>query len=311
MLWAAAQQGDGSPALSSEGCSSECSGVRRGVPRLHAPAAPLPSLQARGPGAPIAHQPAPRVAAGQQQGPGAAQGGCARPGTDCAGWPRPWLCGPVLCVCGGGCGGVLAPATEQATLHIPLTLRPPLPARRRPTSDPSPRQLCNHPLMVYDREERFWAEGIVTSCGKMFWLDRLLVKLFHTKHRVLLFSTMTKLLDIIEHYLRWVASAGPGRAILGGRGLCPGALPEWALPRARPQPTCLHADVTRMHTRAPRGPQVAQGAQVQRGGARADEVLAHRRQHRAGRARAAHRRVQPPGQRCGAAPRLGGIGGRF
>lgn len=68
---------------------------------------------------------------------------------------------------------------------------------------PLPRpQLCNHPLMVYPEEARFWGGGIVTSCGKMFWLDRLLVKLFHTKHRVLLFSTMTRLLDLIEDYLK-------------------------------------------------------------------------------------------------------------
>lgn len=62
--------------------------------------------------------------------------------------------------------------------------------------------MCNHPLMVYPDEERFYANGVVNSCGKMFWLDRLLVKLFHTKHRVLLFSTMTRLLDLVESYLK-------------------------------------------------------------------------------------------------------------
>lgn len=65
------------------------------------------------------------------------------------------------------------------------------------------RKVCNHPLMVYPEEERFMGDGVVTSCGKMFWLDRLLVKLFHTGHRVLLFSTMTRLLDLVESYLRW------------------------------------------------------------------------------------------------------------
>ena len=34
-------------------------------------------------------------------------------------------------------------------------------------------------------------------------LDRLLVKLHAGGHRVLLFSTMTKLLDLLEEYLRW------------------------------------------------------------------------------------------------------------
>lgn len=44
---------------------------------------------------------------------------------------------------------------------------------------------------------------IVSECGKMLFLDRLLIKLFKTGHRVLLFSTMTKVLDLLEAYLRW------------------------------------------------------------------------------------------------------------
>jgi SNF2 family DNA or RNA helicase len=56
--------------------------------------------------------------------------------------------------------------------------------------------------MVYPEELGFCQNGVVTSCGKMFWLDRLLVKLFHTPHRVLLFSTMTRLLDLVESYLK-------------------------------------------------------------------------------------------------------------
>lgn len=41
------------------------------------------------------------------------------------------------------------------------------------------------------------------QCGKLVVLDRLLVKLVATGHRVLLFSTMTRLLDLLEVYLRW------------------------------------------------------------------------------------------------------------
>lgn len=37
----------------------------------------------------------------------------------------------------------------------------------------------------------------------MMMLDRILVKLKRTGHRVLLFSTMTRLLDVLEQYLRW------------------------------------------------------------------------------------------------------------
>ncbi len=36
----------------------------------------------------------------------------------------------------------------------------------------------------------------------MLVLDNMLVKLFLSGHRVLLFSTMTKLLDTVERYLR-------------------------------------------------------------------------------------------------------------
>lgn len=50
----------------------------------------------------------------------------------------------------------------------------------------------------YEADER-----LVAQCGKMVYVDRLLVKLFKTGHRVLLFSTMTKVLDIMERYLNW------------------------------------------------------------------------------------------------------------
>jgi hypothetical protein len=86
------------------------------------------------------------------------------------------------------------------------------------------RKVCNHPLLTYPEQydpER--PELIVRQCGKMLILDRVLVKMFRTGHRVLLFSTMTKLLDLLEDYLRWrvveggqVGAAGCVRA--GGRG---------------------------------------------------------------------------------------------
>ena len=46
-------------------------------------------------------------------------------------------------------------------------------------------------------------DRIIQECGKMQFLDRLLVKFFKTGHRVLLFSTMTKQLDLMEKYLQW------------------------------------------------------------------------------------------------------------
>ncbi|CAA6659858.1 unnamed protein product [Spirodela intermedia] len=44
---------------------------------------------------------------------------------------------------------------------------------------------------------------LVRLCGKLEMLDRLLPKLKATGHRVLFFSTMTRLLDVMEEYLHW------------------------------------------------------------------------------------------------------------
>jgi hypothetical protein len=65
------------------------------------------------------------------------------------------------------------------------------------------RKTCNHPLLNYPFFSDLSKEFIVKSCGKLWILDRILIKLQRTGHRVLLFSTMTKLLDILEEYLKW------------------------------------------------------------------------------------------------------------
>ncbi|KAL3148844.1 hypothetical protein ABBQ32_001720 [Trebouxia sp. C0010 RCD-2024] len=74
------------------------------------------------------------------------------------------------------------------------------------------RTICNHPLI-----SRLHPEGgesqlaahpqrlppEVSLCGKMEVLDRMLVKLIAAGHKVLLFSTMTRALDVVEDYLDW------------------------------------------------------------------------------------------------------------
>lgn len=65
------------------------------------------------------------------------------------------------------------------------------------------RKTCNHPLLNYPYYGDFSKDFLVRSCGKLWILDRILIKLQKTGHRVLLFSTMTKLLDILEEYLQW------------------------------------------------------------------------------------------------------------
>ncbi|EFJ30636.1 hypothetical protein SELMODRAFT_60240, partial [Selaginella moellendorffii] len=65
------------------------------------------------------------------------------------------------------------------------------------------RKVCNHPYLNYPPHCRLFNENMVRMCGKLWILDRILIKLQRSGHRVLLFSTMTKLLDILEDYLQW------------------------------------------------------------------------------------------------------------
>ncbi|KAK1266177.1 ATP-dependent helicase BRM [Acorus gramineus] len=65
------------------------------------------------------------------------------------------------------------------------------------------RKVCNHPLLSYPYFNDLSKAFIIRSCGKLWMLDRILIKLQRAGHRVLLFSTMTKLLDILEEYLQW------------------------------------------------------------------------------------------------------------
>lgn len=64
-------------------------------------------------------------------------------------------------------------------------------------------QVCNHPCLSYPPPYVYDSAMLVRRCGKFEVLDRMLVKLHATGHRVLLFSTMTKLLDLLEAYLAW------------------------------------------------------------------------------------------------------------
>eukprot|EP00850_Spirogloea_muscicola_P022340 SM000289S10406 [mRNA] locus=s289:91800:99149:+ [translate_table: standard] len=67
------------------------------------------------------------------------------------------------------------------------------------------RKVCNHPYLFleggyYEPEDK---QDMVRASGKFELLDRLLPKLHQTGHRVLLFSQMTRLIDILEEYLEW------------------------------------------------------------------------------------------------------------
>ena len=73
------------------------------------------------------------------------------------------------------------------------------------------KKISNHPYMFQGAEERVLngssrredhIKGLITSSGKMMLLDQLLTKLKKDNHRVLIFSQMVKMLDILGDYLR-------------------------------------------------------------------------------------------------------------
>ena len=66
------------------------------------------------------------------------------------------------------------------------------------------RKACNHPYLfegMEDRKQDPLGEHLVTNCGKMVLLDKLLQKMKERGHRVLIFSQMTRMLDILEDFL--------------------------------------------------------------------------------------------------------------
>lgn len=65
------------------------------------------------------------------------------------------------------------------------------------------RKCCNHPYLFPGLEDRTlnpMAEHLWMNCGKMVLLDKLLTKMKERGHRVLIFSQMTRMLDIMEDY---------------------------------------------------------------------------------------------------------------
>ncbi|KAF2484302.1 P-loop containing nucleoside triphosphate hydrolase protein [Neohortaea acidophila] len=72
------------------------------------------------------------------------------------------------------------------------------------------KKISNHPFMFPNAEERVLdgsnsredqLKALITTSGKMMLLDRLLTKLKKDGHRVLIFSQMVKMLDILSDYL--------------------------------------------------------------------------------------------------------------
>ncbi|KAK9669982.1 hypothetical protein RND81_13G168000 [Saponaria officinalis] len=66
------------------------------------------------------------------------------------------------------------------------------------------RKNCNHPDLLESAFDGTYfyppIDQIVGQCGKFQLLDKLLTKLFARKHKVLIFSQWTKILDIMDYY---------------------------------------------------------------------------------------------------------------
>ncbi|KAL5565845.1 hypothetical protein UlMin_029009 [Ulmus minor] len=73
------------------------------------------------------------------------------------------------------------------------------------------KKCCNHPFLFESADHGYGGdssindssklERIVLSSGKLVILDKLLVRLHETKHRVLIFSQMVRMLDILAEYM--------------------------------------------------------------------------------------------------------------
>ena len=74
------------------------------------------------------------------------------------------------------------------------------------------RKCCNHPFLLPNTEDSITNidasedeiyGNLVRASGKLVLLDKLLPKLENEGHRVLIFSQMSRMLDIIDDYLRY------------------------------------------------------------------------------------------------------------
>lgn len=73
------------------------------------------------------------------------------------------------------------------------------------------KKCCNHPYLFPSAQNEapkypngaYEGNGLVKSCGKLILLQKMLRKLYEDKHRVLIFSQMTKMLDILEDFLEF------------------------------------------------------------------------------------------------------------
>ncbi|KAJ3059290.1 hypothetical protein HDU98_004713, partial [Podochytrium sp. JEL0797] len=67
------------------------------------------------------------------------------------------------------------------------------------------RKVCNHPYILPNSEPEPYENGehLILASSKLIFLDKFLPQLFAQGHRVLIFSQFTKMLDILEDFMRF------------------------------------------------------------------------------------------------------------
>ena len=71
------------------------------------------------------------------------------------------------------------------------------------------RKICQHPFLFESVEDKVNPTGVINdllvrTSGKIELLSRILPKFFATGHRVLIFFQMTKVMDIMEDFLKFM-----------------------------------------------------------------------------------------------------------
>ena len=66
------------------------------------------------------------------------------------------------------------------------------------------RKCCNHPYLFFNNIDDIIEHDYIFRCsGKFEVLDRILPKLLYFKHRILIFSQMTHLMNILQMYFNY------------------------------------------------------------------------------------------------------------
>ena len=65
------------------------------------------------------------------------------------------------------------------------------------------RKICNHPYLFLNPADYGINENLFRVSGKFELLDRIIPKLLNTRHRILIFSQMTQLMNIMELFFEF------------------------------------------------------------------------------------------------------------